>query len=76
MVMLHSLVNPWNKFGTISCDEGDGMNCKCKPGYTGAKCEYCESEDLIVSGTNGIVNINGQGVKCSKFMSQILLVLS
>ena len=39
----------------------------CKPGYMGDKCQYCESEDLIISGTNGIVNAtNGFGVNCSK----------
>ena len=49
------------------------MNCiaKCKPGYTGTKCEFCESEDLIVSGTKGFVDDNGQGVKCSKYLFQI-----
>ena len=47
--------------------ERDGLDCcKCKPGYTGNECESCESEDLIVSGTNGFVDDNGQGVQCSK----------
>ena len=57
-----------NYFGTLSCkEENGGMNCNCKPGYIGTKCESCESEDLIVSGTNGFCDDNGQGVKCSKF---------
>ena len=62
-----------NKFGTISCKEGDGVICvaKCKPGYRGTQCESCESKDLIVSGTNGFVDDNGQGVKCSKSLFQI-----
>ena len=56
-----------NTFGTIGFHERDGLDCcKCKPGYTGNECESCESEDLIVSGTNGFVDDNGQGVKCSK----------
>ena len=63
---------PCNVFGTVIC-RGDGYNCrtKCKPGYTGNQCEYCESEDLIISGTNGLVDDNGQGVKCSKSLFQI-----
>ena len=44
---------------------------QCKPGYTGNQCASCESEDLIVSGTNGFVDDNGQGVKCSKSLFQI-----
>ena len=57
-----------NTFGSY---ERDGLDCcKCKPGYTGNKCEFCESEDLIVSGTNGFVDDNGQGVKCSKSNSK------
>ena len=45
------------------------MNCcKCKPGYKGTQCKYCDSEDLTVSGIDGFVNENGQGVQCSKFL--------
>ena len=58
-----------NTFGSY---ERDGLDCcKCKPGYTGNECESCESEDLIVSGTDGFVDNNGQGVKCSKSLFQI-----
>ena len=63
-----------NYFGTLSCKEENGINCNCKSGYTGIKCQSCESEDLVVSGTDGIVNSNGQGVKCSKFVLQIKIV--
>ena len=64
-----------NIFGTLNCKEEDGTICaKCKTGYMGNKCQFCESEDLIISGSNGFVNDNGQGVKCSKSLFQLQII--
>ena len=65
-------LGPCNTYGTMFCRGVDGISCaKCKPGYMGNRCQYCQSEDLIISGTNGIILNNGQGVKCSKSLFQI-----
>ena len=67
-----ALLGPCNSIGTLTCNGEDGINCAtCKPGYTGNRCQYCQSEDLIISGTNGIILDDGQGVKCSKSLFQI-----
>ena len=61
----------YNKYGTISHDEGDGLNCgiaKCKPGYMERRCQFCDHKDLAISGKNGFVLDNGQGVQCSKHL--------
>ena len=53
-------------YGIQKC-EGDVIH-KCKPGYMGDRCQFCEAEELIISGTNGVVDVsNGFGVNCSKY---------
>ena len=55
-----------NLYGTKGCSEY-GNTCVCRPGFIGDNCQYCVSDQLIISGQSGMaLNKTGYGVKCSK----------
>lgn len=51
-----------NIYGSSNCDD-----CRrCKPGYKGDRCQFCDEGYVIVRGNNGTTTVEGVGVKCSK----------
>ena len=55
-----------NLHGTKGCT-ANRENCTCRPLYMGENCQYCTSDEYVVSGENGMkLDKTGHGVECGK----------